>query len=130
MRYNEIVNLVLREFPALAPGYERMVNRHKAINEAPDAHIVYGNLFCDYLIEVGKQGGPGVPELRRMANWIETLATSNDAEVRYLAEVSILERLADEHADFIIPFLGPDSAKLVRNISERLNLDAETWGRL
>lgn len=130
MQYDEVISALLHRFPVLAPSYEKLVSRHRAINESPGAHVVFGDLFCDYLIENAKRGESDSDELKRVANWIEELAGSRDSEVRHLIEVSVLERLADERVDEILPFLGPNSATLVRHIGERLDLDPTTWGRI
>lgn len=129
MQYEMVIVVLLQRFPKLLPIYERLVDRYKNINEIPGAHVVYGDLFFNYLIGVLRCEGVESKELKNVVRFIEELAASEDQEVKNLVEVSILERLVDEKTDAIIPFLGPHCAKLVQSISERLQLDERTWGR-
>lgn len=128
--YEIMVTELLNRFPVLAPGYKKLAERHAVIGEIPGPHVVYGDLFCDYVVGIAREVEQNRTELERIARWIEELAGSQDVEVQNVIEISVLERLADERIDAIIPFLGRKSSALVTNIGNRLALDPSTWGRL
>ena len=65
--------------------------------------------------------------LRRVATYIEYLASHENQYQRDLVEVGILERLVSEQDHRIAPFLGPAGAAAVIRVLPNFYWDPEPW---
>lgn len=67
--------------------------------------------------------------LRRIADYIERLASGTDQSLRNLAEIGILENLVSKKDHRVAPFLGPASTELIARVLSHFTVDPTPWLR-
>jgi hypothetical protein len=83
----------------------------------------------DYFAQFIERWASDEAMLRRIANYVESLASSEDQEQRNLAEIGILERLVSKEDHRIAPFLGPAAAASVDRVLRHFSVDPQPWRR-
>jgi hypothetical protein len=67
--------------------------------------------------------------LRRIAKYVELLASSHDVSLRNLAAVGILEGLVSKQNHSIAPYIGPATGELLAEVLPRFAVDPNPWRR-
>ena len=81
----------------------------------------------DYFAEFITRWSSNEAMLRRIADYVESLASSDDEEQRNLAEIGILESLISKKDHRIVPFLGPAGVALVDRVLLHFDVDPKPW---
>jgi hypothetical protein len=81
----------------------------------------------DYFAEFISRWSSNEVMLRRIADYVEFLASSEDKERRNLAEIGILEGLISKQDHRIAPFLGTAGAALVDRVLPNFGVDPKPW---
>lgn len=81
----------------------------------------------DYFAEFIARRSSDEAMLRRIAGYIEHLASSSDKALQNLAEIGILENLVAKKDHRVAPFLGPASTELVARVLSHFAVDPTPW---
>jgi hypothetical protein len=91
--YEDIPELLPERFPELEQAYQTEVEPWSPESIPP--HVAFGDILNPYVIGLFK-GDSNKEALSRAFSFIEDVATHPDANVRNVAEVTIVERLVGE----------------------------------
>ena len=92
--FNNIVDLMLKEFPELYYEYNQLRNAYENLFEKPGQHVIFGKIFVDYLVDMARKD-PKSYLIQRMLRFLERMAASEDKDLRFLVEHSILDSLIE-----------------------------------
>ncbi len=67
--------------------------------------------------------------LRRIAKYVEQLASSHDVSLQNLAEIGILEGVVSKNDHSLAPYVGPASAELLARVLLHFDVDPKLWLR-
>jgi hypothetical protein len=90
LRYEDLSSKLVEEFPELRRRYEDEIKWWGS--EKPGQHVVYGDIFTPFLVEL-LESGKDRHRLARAFALIETLLSSEDVKVQEVAVVTVLEYL-------------------------------------
>jgi len=93
LKYEEMNSVLSMYFPVLKQLVDFEMNESE--NYIPGPHVLYGIVFNPYVKELIK-GGNDLQAIKKVFDFFEELANSNDEEVKNLLQVTILEALWDE----------------------------------
>ncbi len=83
--------------------------------------------FEDYFMRFIEKRGHSDQFFARVAAFIETLAESDDADIRNLAQIALLEPLVNKKIVKIAPHLGKAAQKLLRQAQDTTRIDTKIW---
>lgn len=90
---DNIIEKLLENFHELKNEYKKELEWWNG--QIPGLHIVFGNIFNPYIIELLKSN-ENDKKLKIIFNFLEELASSNDPEIKNVLTVTILEQLGDD----------------------------------
>ncbi len=94
--YSNLVESMLAQFPHLYSTYEKDYDEE----ERSLVHIIFGQLFNPYIIEKNCKEQNCEEERKRIADFLEAMATSSDEKVRAVLADTVLEELMDDPSQF------------------------------
>ena len=117
LRYDDLSSKLIEEFPELRARYEDEIKWWGS--ERPGQHIVYGDIFTPFLLEL-LQSGKDRHRLERAFALIEALLSSEDVKVQEVAVVTVLEYLQGKQNLLKVaePFLGSLASSAVRDLEQ------------
>lgn len=112
---------MLEAIPELKEKYDEEIRWWG--NEKPGQHIIFGDVFTDFMIALLKSSENEVL-LKRMFAFLEKMATSSNEDVVNVATVTVCEDLAGDPTWLTKArqYMGPET----RKISDRVE---KWWGR-
>jgi hypothetical protein len=115
--YEDISSKLIEKFPELREKYEKELEWWSP--DKPGEHIVFGDFFTPYLVELletGRDSG----RLERAFGFLDCMISSDDAKVREVAVVTVLEYLQGKPDLLTLaePYLGPLATTAVRDLDE------------
>ncbi len=96
--YSNLVEHMLAQFPSLYSAYETDYEEE----ERSLVHIILGQLFKPYIVEIYCKTQNCEEEKRRIADFLEAMATSPDEKVRGVLTDTVLEELMDDPPQFAL----------------------------
>ena len=98
--YFGIVNDLLKEFPEISKNYAEEIAWIKDTfkgQETGGQTIYFDRCFCDFLGRLLAAESTDNRQLERVFDFLENMASSDDADVRDLLQVTVLEYLRSWH---------------------------------
>ena len=90
------------------------------------SYIYHEDYFCPFVIE-HYQKTEDKDFLEKVGNYIEYLITSENADMRNLASIGVIECLIDKHFFEIAPYLKPYSKASLKESRDRVKFDLVKW---
>jgi len=115
LSYDDLSSKLIEEFPELRTQYEAELKWWGS--EKPGQHIVYGDIFTPFLVEL-LESGQERHRIERAFALIETMLSSEDVRVQEVAVVTVLEYLQGKKnlLKLAEPFLGSLASSAVRDL--------------
>jgi hypothetical protein len=116
LRYEDLSSKLVEEFPELRRRYEDEIKWWGS--EKPGQHVVYGDIFTPFLVEL-LESGKDRHRLARAFALIETLLSSEDVKVQEVAVVTVLEYLQSRRnlVKLAEPYLGSLATSAFRDLT-------------
>jgi hypothetical protein len=116
LSYDDLSSKLIEEFPELRARYEDELKWWDS--EKPGQHIVYGDIFTPFLVEL-LESGKDHERLERAFALIEALISSEDVRVQEVAVVTVLEYLQGKPnlLKLAEPYLGTLASRAVRDLA-------------
>lgn len=117
LSFESLSSKLIEDFPELRDRYDKELEWWRP--EKPGQHIVYGDIFTPYLVEL-LESGSDIRRIRRAFDLIESLIADDDIRVQEVAVVTVLEYLQGrpELLSLAEPYMGPLARQAVRDLSE------------
>jgi hypothetical protein len=109
-------------FPELLQQFSEDELRHAS---AIGTYIFHEDYFSRFI--EGQAGNELM--LRRIAKYVEQLASSHDVALQNLAEIGILEGLVSKKDYSLAPYVGPASTELLAKVLSHFDVDPTPWRR-
>ncbi len=115
--YDNLNSKLVEAVPELLPGYETEVRSETWADddEGPGPHIIFADVLCPYVKSLARSGNES-DVLRRIFNFLEQLASQDDADVRNVVGASVCEVLVVDRDIYmhLRGFMGPATERLCR----------------
>lgn len=98
--YSSINDILLAKFPELKERYSddlTWINDTFKESESKGETVVFDRCFCDFMGQLLIETPLNKPLLKRIFTFIEDMAKSDDADVRDLLQVTVLEYIRGSH---------------------------------
>jgi len=117
LSYDELSKTLVEAFPEIQERYEKELDWWGS--EKPGQHIVYGDIFTPYLVEL-LEADRDTERLQRAFELLEELIANNDVRVQEVAVVTVLEYLQGKPSllSRAEPYMGPLASAAVRDLDE------------
>ena len=125
MLYYETINeMLLNNFPEFKEEYDHEMDIVDCYKPGP--HVLYGNVLNNYVTELLREN-KNYEMIRRIFDFYEEMAKSQDEEVNNLLQVTLLEYLWDEKEIYIraLNYMLPATRRVNACIKEYLNEPVE-----
>lgn len=90
---NNVIERLLEIIPEVHPLYDKLLERWED-EEKPGLHIIFGDILTPYIIDLLEQDNKS-ERLKRIFDFLEEMAVSNDNYVKEVLAFSVLEHLGD-----------------------------------
>ena len=118
IKYDSLVQYLIEAVPELRSHYESW---YEEMGEDFGPHVVYGDVLNPYLLTLLKSEGHE-HELQRIFSFLERLASSDNARIREVVEVTVCERLGD-HTELLAKarkYMGAATLRISHEIEKYL----------
>jgi len=118
--YDGLARTLIEAFPELRERYEKELDWWGS--EKPGQHVVYGDIFTPYLVEL-LEADRDIEGLERAFELLEELIANRDVRVQEVAVVTVLEYLQGKPSLLrrAEPYMGPLASAAVRDLEEFWN---------
>ena len=106
--YEEFTEQFLTALPELREGYEAYLSEW--VKGGPGAYNIADDILVPHIESLARSHPQG--DLRRIMEFIEDLAVLGDEHLQDLVCVGILYSFGDEVRSAVMPFIGPETARL------------------
>jgi len=125
IEYKDANLVLLKSFPQLLNDYEVLRRRFSLINESVGPHVLYGDIFCDFISSALKERNEKL--LRDAGEFIESLLKLGDAEIVNLIELSVLETLIDSGESDVSKYFGNKTKLSISAMSNKMDFEVNLW---
>lgn len=124
--YSSINDTLSEEFPELKDGYsDDLAWIHDTFkgSESKGQTVVFDRCFCDFIRHVLTETPLNKPLIARIFAFMEDMAKSDDADVRDLLQVTVLEYIRDSYTLQSISekMMGTETMSLFQKVKDYTN---------